>query len=168
MERQVLQTRVSAAERFVERFSALAAEGSTEPAELWEAAHVELSAKRGDTEHERTERGETGHRLQAGPAIGAEVEVGELRQLLEQRQVTEVEAQCTCVHLTRLGDHRCGVGVVVACVPEPPVGLDRVDERRRQAVGRLRREIDALEFPARDRKGGFHANVCSLKLRGWH
>jgi hypothetical protein len=83
------------------------------------------------------------------------VEIAHARQLGQQGEVAEVETESARLHLACASDSGRGVGVGVARVPEPAVGLDGLDERRRKAVGRLLRQVDALK----------HTNVCSPRLR---
>ena len=131
-EREMLQPRVPATQRLSKRFPALAAERSVQPAELRERRQVELPSECGDAEDERAQLLEPRQRLQRWPAVGEQVEIAHLRQLLQQGQVPEIETEGERVYLACSTDHGCCVGVVVARVPEPAVGLDRIDERRWQ------------------------------------
>jgi hypothetical protein len=99
---------------------------------LRERRQVELPPEGGDAEDERTQLREPRHRTERGPAVGAQVEITHFRQLIQQGQVPEVETEGERVYLACSSDHGCCVGVVVARVPEPAVGLDRIDERRWQ------------------------------------
>ena len=87
-------------------------------------------------EDQRAQLGESGQRLEPRPAVGAQVEVAHLGQLLEQRQVAEVQTKRDRAYFAGPSDDGRGVGVVVARVPEPAVGFDCLDQRRWE-VGRL-------------------------------